>query len=325
MKKSALIASKIVSVLCLFLFVFALQWDKPVKILMDQYAYSDSKYIDVQGETVHYRIQGDPDKEVVVLLHGVSSSLHTWEAWQAELAKKYYVVAIDLPAFGLTGPFANGDYSTEHYMTFLEALFQKLDLKKMSIIGNSFGGYLAWEYAVFKPQQVEKLILLAPSGLDHAIEGSGKFDIGFWVVKSQVFKYLSWIFTPKVFVENSVKNVYLNDEKISADLVDRYFNLLLRQGNRQAFSGVLIAFHSRDKKALEEKLSTVKHPVLLQWGEGDNHRNVDVARLFEKKLANATLIVYPSGHVAMEESPQSTVKDALVFLDDSKKLSGANE
>ena len=91
--------------------------DKTVKELTAKYAVPPSAFIEVDGMQVHYRDEGNrADSLPLVLIHGTGSSLHTFDAWAAGLKKEKRVVRMDIPAFGLTGPFPNRQYSIQHYV-----------------------------------------------------------------------------------------------------------------------------------------------------------------------------------------------------------------
>src|SRR5215470_14554481 len=100
----------------------------------------------------------------LVLLHGMGSSLHTWDAWSDALRSRFRVIRMDLPGFGLTGPNRQDDYRNETYLAFLDAFRSKLGLDGFALAGNSFGGQIAWSYAVAHPGQVRALVLVDPSG-----------------------------------------------------------------------------------------------------------------------------------------------------------------
>ncbi len=108
--------------------------------LIEKYAQPPSQFIEIEGLNVHYRETGKGIP--VVLLHGVASSLHTWRFWQPELAKHFRVISIDVPAFGLTGPFPDNLYSLKRYMKFFDELTEKLAIDSAYLVGNSFGGLL---------------------------------------------------------------------------------------------------------------------------------------------------------------------------------------
>src|SRR4051812_18003150 len=101
-----------------------LRRDLPVEMLRARWAGGASRFIDVDGMQVHVRDEGSGP--AVVLLHGTSSSLHTWDGWADGLRDHYRVVRFDLPAFGLTGPSPSGDYSLDAYVTFVSHVLQRL-------------------------------------------------------------------------------------------------------------------------------------------------------------------------------------------------------
>jgi len=70
--------------------------------LEEKYVLSDSKFVELRGNRVHYTDEGQG--ETVILLHGTASSLHTWNPWAQTLKQQYRVVRLDLTGSGLTGP-----------------------------------------------------------------------------------------------------------------------------------------------------------------------------------------------------------------------------
>ena len=107
-------------------------------------------------------------------------------------------------------------------------------------------------------------------------------------------------FTPRGIIRKSVEDVYSDKTKVSEDLVQRYFDLLLREGNRQA---TLDIFKQR-KFGSSEKIKNIQTSTLIIWGEDDQLIDVSNAYLFEKDIRNSQLVIIPkTGHVPMEENP----------------------
>jgi len=282
--------------------------DIPVAELKAKYSYPESKFLPLDGMDVHYRITGT-GPQTIVLLHGTSSSLHTWEGWTTLLNPHYRVVSMDLPAFGLTGPFPNGDYSPENYLQFLEKLFQALDLDTFHLAGNSFGGFLAWRYAVAHPDEVSKLILLNSSGYPR---GNQPTPLGFKLATMESMRPVFTSITPKFLVRKTVDAVYFDQSKITEELVDLYSDMLLREGNRGALMGRIQQVKHENADAVKQ----VKCPTLILWGDHDRVVTPDDAPKFKRDIPNAQLIVYDNmGHVPMEEDPARTMKDVLPFLE----------
>lgn len=278
---------------------------------LKSYTYPESKFINIEGTKVHYRDTGSGN-QTLFLMHGVSSSLHTWEVWQEELSKEYRVISIDVPAFGLTGPFEKGDYSLEHYMTFLDQLLPALGVEKCVLVGSSFGGNLAWRYALHKADRVEKLILIDAAGFKR--ESS---PFGFRIIESPLTSWFSQIITPKFMVAQSLYKVYGNEDKVTPELISRYHDILLRKGNRKAFTQVLNSISERDSEI--DKITSIQQATLLIWGAKDELFPVSQAEKFHELLANSTLYIHPTaGHVPMEEEPYATLEVVQDFLRKTK-------
>jgi pimeloyl-ACP methyl ester carboxylesterase len=141
------------------------QPDIPVSTLQEKYTNEASQFVEINGMQVHYRNEGNTaDSIPLVLLHGTGASLHTWDACTAEWIKEHRVIRMDMPAFGLTGPAADNNYSIDAYVDFLHQLLQKLNVQQCFLAGNSLGGEIAFSYSAAYPNEVQKLILIDPAG-----------------------------------------------------------------------------------------------------------------------------------------------------------------
>jgi len=283
--------------------------DIPVENLKKEYANEQSKFMDVNELEVHYREEGKGFP--IVLIHGTASSLHTWNAWAKELKKTNRVIRLDLPAFGITGPNKDADYSIKGYTTFLHTFLEKLQLEKFHLSGSSLGGNIAWNYAIEHPTKVEKLILVAASGLPTYKPKPSIFKLAKIPVLRSLFLYV----TPKILILKNLKEVYADDTKISDELVTRYHNMVLRVGNRQAFVDRAKADFKLDVKKNTNKLKRIQIPTLLIWGALDRWIPLDNGKRMDFLIPNSKLVVIPnSGHVPMEEHPKESLKILKSFL-----------
>ena len=132
--------------------------DKSLDELKPLYTDQESEWLNVDGMQVHHKREGTGD--AIVLLHGTGASLHTWDGWVERLDDHFEVYRMDLPAFGLTGPDPDADYTIESYVSFVDNYVTQLGVDSFSIAGNSLGGSIAWAYTVSHPSKVQKLILL---------------------------------------------------------------------------------------------------------------------------------------------------------------------
>ena len=132
--------------------------DKPVDELKARWARAPSQFVPVQGLQVHLRDEGPrDDPEPIVLLHGTSASLHTWEGWARDLSRTRRVIRFDLPGFALTGPHPKDDYSIDAYVRFVAGVMDALGVQRFVLGGNSLGGQIAWATAHAHPQRVTRL------------------------------------------------------------------------------------------------------------------------------------------------------------------------
>jgi pimeloyl-ACP methyl ester carboxylesterase len=294
----------------------ALYWksDIPLETLKEKYANSDSKFIEVDGMSVHYRVEGlAQDSIPLVLLPGTGASLHTWDGWVNALKTERKIIRLDLPAYGLTGPNPTSDYSQEFYASFINDFLTKLGVKKCIIAGNSLGGSIGWNFAVKYPEKVSKMILVDAGGYPMK---SKSVPIAFQVAGLPVIKNLFKYVTPRSIVQKSIENVYADKSKVTEVLVDRYFELSLRNGNRQAFIDRMSEF--RNKGIVNVKTAKIKDlsvPTLIIWGEKDLLIPLEVGEKFHADLPNDTLVVFKNlGHTPMEEDAAKTVAVVKEFL-----------
>ncbi|MCH8318206.1 MAG: alpha/beta hydrolase, partial [Bacteroidetes bacterium] len=119
--------------------------------------------------------------------------------------------------------------------------------------------------------------------------------------------------TPRGIVARFVKEVYGDEKKVTDELIDRYQDLFLINGNRKAFIAIANTKFERN----EDKIIEIKTPTLILWGAEDKWIPIEHAYRFKDELPNARLIVYEGvGHIPMEEIPKQSAKDVRLFLRD---------
>ena len=293
--------------------VIAIYWKNDIDLneLKDKYAYTSSSFISIDGINVHYRDVGKG--EAILLIHGTGASLHTWEKWIDILSPGYRVISFDLPGFGLTGPDPNHNYQISRYTAILDSLMVKLKVDSFHIAGNSLGGLVAWRYTSQFPQKILTLNLIDAAGLP---QPGKKPPFIFQLAKLPVLSTLMQKVTPKSIIENSMLDVYKNDQLVTEKLIDRYFELSLREGNRTAF---VKRMSQLNEKLDINDLKKITAPVLIQWGKHDRWIPLAKGYEFKKIIPKAELKIYDSGHVPMEENPMETVEDYMIFLKKSKE------
>jgi pimeloyl-ACP methyl ester carboxylesterase len=289
--------------------------DRPPSELAARWATPPSRFIALQGMQVHLRDEGPRDDPLpIVLLHGTSASLHTWEGWAAALRGERRVIRVDLPGFALTGPHPKDDYSTAAYVGFVRALADRLELRRFVLAGNSLGGQIAWSTAAAMPDRVARLILVDASGYPVELLQAGRdVPLGFRLAAMPWLQPLLRNTLPRRVVESSVRNVYGDPAKVTPQLVDAYYDMTLRAGNRRALSLRLMQGYTADTR----QLATLRMPTLILWGGKDRLVPREAGRWFARDIAGSRLVVFEElGHVPHEEDPQRTVQEVRKFLAD---------
>lgn len=281
--------------------------DIPVETLAQEYANEQSRFVEVDGLNVHYRDEGEG--EPLVLIHGWSASLHTWDVWTEKLKEDFRIIRMDLPAFGLTGPAADADYSIDYYVDFLDHFLTALDVEESFIAGNSLGGGITWLYAAKHPEKVKKIVLLDAAGYDAEMPSITK------LAQPEIVRSTIRYITPRYAIRLLVNQVFGDKERVTDETVERYYRLLLREGNREVMFKVLDRIQDRENEEVTQLLNGVTIPALIMWGEKDAWIPLDAAYKFEQDLPDARLITYDdAGHIPMEEIPENTAHDARSFL-----------
>ncbi len=284
--------------------------DRQLGQLAARWAPPPSKFIELGGMQVHIRDEGPrDDPEPLVMLHGLSASLHTWEGWAAGLRGQRRVISMDLPGFGLTGPSPQGDYRIEAYSRFLLQLLDSLGVQRCVLIGNALGGEVAWQTAWVAPKRVSALVLVDAYGYPVS---PLSVPLAFRMAATPAMQWYTDRVLPRSVVESSVRSVFGDASKVRPEVVDRYFQLTLRVGNRTALRQ---RFEQTANGAQAARIATLKVPTLIIWGGRDGLVPPDHAQLFKADIAGSKLVVFDDlGHIPQEEDPARTLVPVKAFL-----------
>jgi len=269
-----------------------------------RYQASADDHVAVEGMRVHVRDAGSGP--TLVLIHGFGSSLHSWDAWAADLSRDHRVVRLTLPGHGLTGPDPTGDYSDARSLAVIDAVLTAKGVERATLVGNSLGGLLAFKYAAAHPDRVERLVLLAPGGFPNPGYSFGQ--------KTEVpgpMRLLPYSL-PESMVRQALTAMYADPARLSDATVDRTRDLMRAPGVRQALVDRLGQLVLEDPVPL---LNRIQVPTLVIWGEQDVMVPYAHAEKFMQALPNATLVSWPDmGHIPQEEDPARSLDVLRAFL-----------
>ena len=136
-----------------------------IEELKRRYGLPPSQFITLSnGVNVHLRDEGDSGAPPIVLLHGHSEDLYTWDQLVKHLIGSFRVIRFDLRRHGLTGPAPDNEYNIESYVSDLSMVIKHLEIDSFILVGHSMGGRISIKYTIANQEKVNGLILLSASG-----------------------------------------------------------------------------------------------------------------------------------------------------------------
>ncbi len=289
--------------------------DIPYDQLAAIYADADSRYLTLGDDMrVHFRDVGPRDAPVIVLVHGFSASLHTWEAWVDDLKRDYRVVSLDLPGHGLSRCIDNDFIGPAQFVDVIERLATALKIKRFTIAGSSMGGGAAWNYALAHPERVEGLVLVAASGWRAQTKDDGETPFAFRVLQfgpaRQVIKDLDLTMLARSGLEDS----FYDPTFVTDEMVDRYAALARAPCHREALLN-LMAGQSGRNEARPDLMAQISAPTLVMHGDADRIVPPSGSRRFAETIPGAELRLYENvGHLPQEEIAARSLADFRAFL-----------
>lgn len=289
--------------------VLAAMWvyrDIPAQELEAKYMGPASRFLNIDGVRIHYRDEGSGPP--VVLIHANFASLIGWDPWVDALKDNYRVICFDMTSHGLTGPDPSGDYTLARTVALTERFVDALGLEELIIGGTSLGGTVSIHYAARNPERVKGLILLSPG----ALEGRERRSRGDVPKQARVLEYI----LPRALPKYMLSSAYGDKDKLTDEVIDRWHDMWLREGQRAAQLQRLSQYKSGD---LHGVAAQVQAPTLLLWGEANPQAKVEQAYELEEMLtgvASLELIIYPGvGHMAVQEAGEEIAVDVRAWLD----------
>ena len=237
------------------------------------------------GVSMHYYCSGRRGTPII-LIHGLGSSSEIWAALMQLLKKECLVYAPDLPGFGRT-PLAPEGTKIQTHVLYLKRFLDVLGYPRVTLVGNSLGGWIATRFAVEYPERVERLYLLNSAGLRRQNMHSPYVE-------------------DRVEAMNSIKQMLGYPLPVPGFVLDA----LIRNAQSPAYAGFIRDYDPREE--LDTVLADVVAPTTIIWGEDDNLLPLICAYDFHHGISNSELVLLPrAGHMPQLQNP---VKVARIIL-----------
>jgi pimeloyl-ACP methyl ester carboxylesterase len=232
----------------------------------------------IDGIKINYEQLGAGEN--VLVLHGWGASIQTMRPVIDALKDSYRITALDFPGFGGSG-MPPDSFGVPEYTQLTQAFLERLNIKKTHIICHSFGGRVTILLAAQHPELVDKIVftdaagLRKPRTLKYYIR-TYSYKLAKRISRGKAVKRV--LLALGVDVDKRVKSAGSADYRALSDEMRRVFVRVVNQD-------------------LKMYLPMIKSPSLLIWGENDMDTPVEFARIMEKKIPDAGLVVFPgAGH-----------------------------
>ncbi len=211
------------------------------------------KFLQVDESKIRYLESGD-SKETIVLIHGLGASAERWNPVIPLFTNKYRVIVPDLIGFGYSDkPLV--DYTPEFFSEFLEKFLTESNIIHPYLIGSSLGGQISAEYAASHPDNVEKLILVSPSG----------------VMKQSTPALDAYIMAALYPSEQNAKNAFelmeCSGKNIDAQVVNEFVERMQLPNAKLAFMSTILGL--KNAEVITTKLQSIITQTLIIWGAKD--------------------------------------------------------
>ncbi len=259
------------------------------------YSYFDEPVFDSKIAILQTGIE---HKNSILLVHGLGQlAMKDWYSVIPNLAKKYHVIAIDLPGFGYSEK-PKGQYSPTNYAKVLAAVTNKYAKGKLTVMGHSMGGAVSLRFAAMKLAPIEQLILVDVAGVLQKtafVKNVSKLEFSNEKVSGKVKNFMAQV---NDFGGSMIEMASINSISEAIESSDLTRGLVEKSTN-------VNAAYSLIEEDFSAAIRQIKNETLIIWGALDKVAPLRTAKVLENYIVGAKLMVIDgSGHVPMKTHQQ---------------------
>jgi haloalkane dehalogenase len=277
----------------------------------------ESKFINIDGNTIHYIDEGKGN-ETILFAHPPVGWLFIYREFIKVLSKKYRCIAFDFPGFGFSEPKKEYTYTLASQASLAEGFIKKLHLENLYVLGLDTGGPSVFTAATKMPEKIKGLLLT--DTLPFPVSEYPKIGKMLGIVGSPVFSFLNVTFNllPKLTFNFGVKNRKLSKEEKQA-----YIKAFNTSKKRRVATKILLQLKLEDTLMQQLKLAFTttfsNTPILLMYGENDPLTELGIPQKAHQ-LFNITKLVFVEGegHFPHEGEPIFMAKQIDLWIEENK-------
>jgi pimeloyl-ACP methyl ester carboxylesterase len=256
----------------------------------------------------------------LLLLHGLGCDHTTWDPVLSALARDHTVVAPDLLGHGRSAK-PRGDYSLGGYANGMRDLLTVLGIDKVTVVGHSFGGGVAMQFAYQFPERTERMVLVAPGGLGPEVTPAIRavtlpgFHMAMGVVTLPGLRQLT---TTGLRARAASGLPRARDLDEVAEIVDSFKDPRARRAIRSVVSAV-VDWRGQVVTMADRAYLTEAMPMCVVWGADDGVIPVRHARIAAELAPGATVeVIEDAGHFPHKDHPDEFVDILSAFVSTHK-------
>jgi pimeloyl-ACP methyl ester carboxylesterase len=252
----------------------------------------------------------------VLLLHGLGCDHTTWWPVIATLSRRYTVIAPDLLGHGLSAK-PRADYSVGGYANGMRDLLTVLGIDRVTVVGHSFGGGVAMQFAYQFPERTERMILVAPGGLGPEVTPAVR------AITLPGFNQVMGVVTLPGIRQAATAGLrclaasglsQARDLDEVAEIVDSFKDRRTRAAIRHVVSAV-VDWRGQIVTMADRAYLTQAMPMCVIWGTEDAVIPVRHAGIAAELAPSATVeVIANAGHFPHKDHPQRFVKIVNDFI-----------
>lgn len=247
-------------------------------------------------------------RPVVVLVHGTPHSFVTWSEvvfGPGGLAESCDVLVLDVVGHGATETELEA-YSFARCARWVEGFLEALDLRDVTLVGNSYGGEFVWRAALDRPERVARVALMSSSGFARRDDEWLPEEVQ---MREHGLAKLGWLLNSRERVRGALQPHFrapVDDQR-----VEEVYLVCANADNWHA----MIDLARDENGARSSELAGLRQPTLLLWGERDvAYRPERFGQRFADTIPDARLVLVPdAGHYPQEEQPAFVARELAAF------------